>query len=262
MATKKAALKASRVVELDPSTEVAGIFDGLESKLWIHYEVECQFTSLVMAGTPARADVIAGFIRAKMGVDSDTELAAMVKKTLGEIGVETPDAATLEDVIKASESIASERHGNVFKRDQHGLYLETRQVKSGLKEATNVLYAGERWGKTKKGPKNAISEWIFLHGQRIYLGRERADGQWTQHGVVSGPSGSRSTLTQYEYVDKPRITFILKSLVDPANDHERISPDQWAMLLGYLQYSGLGALRSQSHGQFKVVGFTRVDLKA
>jgi hypothetical protein len=245
-------------IQHTPEAPVVGIFDAMEAKLWIHYEVECQFTALVMAGTPARADVIAGFIRAKMGVDSDTELAALVRKTLGEIGVDTPDAATLDDVIKASEAIASERHGNVFKRDATGLYLETRQVKSGLKEATNVLFAGEKWGKTKKGPKNALSEWIFLDGQKVYLGRDRADGQWTQHGVVSGPGGSRSTLTQYEYADRPRVKFILKSLIDPATGKERITGDQWKMLLGYLQYSGLGALRSQSHGQFKVMAFSKI----
>lgn len=239
--------------------EIHGIFDALDDELFVRYRVECQFTDKIMGGTPQKADLIAGWIRARAGVDEDAELAAMVRRTLGEVGVETPEEATLDEIIAMSEKVAAERHGNTFKRDTaNGLYIETRQIKAGFKEATSVLFAGERWGKTKKGPKNALSEWIFIDGQRVYLGRETPDGTWTQHGVVSGPSGSRSTLTQYDYVEQPRIAFVVKSLIDPQTGKERIEQEQWKLLLTYLQYSGLGALRSQSHGQFKVVGFTKL----
>jgi hypothetical protein len=238
--------------------EIHGIFDALDEELFIRYRVECQFTDKLMGGTPQKADLIAGWIRARAGVDEDAELAAMVRRTLGEIGVDTPEEATLDEIIAVSEKVGAERHGNTFKRDASGLYIESRQVKAGFKEATSVLFAGERWGKTKKGPKNALSEWIFVEGQRIHLGRTEPDGTWTQHGVVSGPSGSRSTLTQYDYVEQPRITFVLKSLVDPQTGKERIEQEQWKLLLTYLQYSGLGALRSQSHGQFKVMVFQKI----
>jgi hypothetical protein len=238
--------------------EIQGIFDNLDEDLFIRYRVECQFTDKLMGGTPQKGDLIAGWIRARAGVDEDVELAAMVRRTLGEIGVETPEEATLDEIIAVSEKVGAERHGNTFKRDAAGLYIETRQVKSGLKESCSVLFAGERWGRTKKGPKNALSEWIFVEGQRVHLGRMEPDGTWTQHGVVSGPSGSRSTLTQYDYVEQPRITFVLKSLMDPQTGKERIEQEQWKLLLTYLQYSGLGALRSQSHGQFKVMAFKKI----
>ena len=238
--------------------EIRGVFDDLDARLFVRYRVECQFIDRLMGGTPQKADLIAGWIRARAGVDEDAELAAMVRRTLGEIGVETPEEATLDEIVAMSEKVAADRHGNTFKRDANGLYIETRQVKAGLKESCQVLFAGERWGRTKKGPKNALSEWIFVEGQRVHLDRSEPDGTLTQHGVVTGPAGPRSTLTQYDYVEQPRIAFVLKSLLDPLTGKERIEPAQWKLLLSYLQYSGLGALRSQSHGQFKVVAFTQL----
>ena len=604
---------ANKPTRLNPD-DIKGIFDEVDESLFLRYRVDCQFVDKVMGGTPQKADLIAGWIRARAGVDEDAELAAMVRRTLSEIGVDTPEEATYEEIVAISEKVAADRHGNTFKRDDKGLFLETRQIKSGLKEATAVLFSGERWGKalaldtpiptptgwttmgelavgdqvlgadgqpttvtfatevqlnrvcyrisfsdgtsiiadadhrwlawsyaarrnaargltgwgpqvvttaemlasvqaregftnwsiacaapvqlpeatlpvdpytfgawlgdgssagasivvagekseilenieaagyaispqkpredrvpmygigvkaavvdsatgrllpnhslyttlremgqinnkhvpqqylrasveqrlaflqglmdtdgsvepngrcefsntrvqlaeavydlaaglgwkptvlvreasehaktayrvrfypdrpvfrigrklarltealerettraratethrfiesiepvesapvrcievdapdhlflagkayipthnTKKGPKNALSEWVFVEGQRVHLGRTEPDGTWTQHGVVSGPSGSRSTLTQYDYCEQPAISFVIKSLIDPQTGNERIERQQWKQLLAYLQYSGLGALRSQSHGQFKVTAF-------
>ena len=243
---------------IDPST-IVGVFDDLTDAMYTRYEVKLQFLDKIMGGTPQKPDLIAGWIRSKMGLgpDSDAELASIVRQTLLDLGVETPENATLDEIVKASEKVGAERHGNTFKRDTFGLYVETRQIKSGLKEAVAVLYSGDRWGKTRKGPKNALSEWVFVEGQKVHLGRTEPDGTWTQHGVVSGPQGSRSTLTQYDYCEQPEISFVIRSLIDPIDGKERISAEQWRMVLLYLQDSGLGALRSQSHGQFKVIGFSR-----
>jgi hypothetical protein len=239
---------------------IVGVFDEMTDGLYIRYQVECQFLDKVMGGVPQKPDLIAGWIRSKMGLgpDSDAELASIVRQTLLDLGVETPENATLEEIMAASEKVGAERHGNTFKRDEQGLYLESRQLKAGLKEAVAVLFSGDRWGKTRKGPKNALAEWVFVEGQRIHLGRTEPDGTWTQHGVVPGPQGARSTLTQYDYVEKARIRFVIRSIIDPSEHKERITADQWKMILLYLQDSGFGALRSQSHGQFKVVGFDRL----
>lgn len=242
---------------LDPAS-IVGIFDDQTDEMFVRYQVACQFTDKLMGGVPQKPDLIAGWIRSRMGVGDDAELAQIVRQTLLDLGVETPENATLDEIVKASEKVGAERHGNTFKRDEHGLFIETRQVKSGLKEAVAVLFSGDRWGKTRKGPKNALAEWVFVEGHKVHLDRTEPDGTWTQHGVVSGPQGSRSTLTQYDYVEQPRIEFVIRSIIDPAEGKERITGDQWRMILLYLQDSGLGALRSQGHGQFKVVGFERL----
>lgn len=242
---------------IDPDT-IVGVFDATEAEMFVRYEVAIQFVDKIMGGTPQKADLVAGWIRSRMGVTDDAELAQVVRQTLLDLGVSTPENATLEEIAAASEKIGMERHGNTFKRDHDGLFIETRQIKSGLKESVNVLFAGERWGKTKKGPKNAMAEWVFVDGHKMHLGRDVPDGTWTQHGVVSGPQGSRSTLTQYDYCEQPYAVFTIKSILDPGDGKERITGDQWRQILTYLQSSGLGALRSQGHGQFKVVGFQRL----
>ena len=244
---------------IDPAS-IVGIFDDQTDGMYVRYRVACQFTDKLMGGVPQKPDLVAGWIRSKMGLgpDSDAELASIVRQTLLDLGVETPETASLDEIIAASEKVGAERHGNTFKRDERGLFIETRQLKSGLKEAVAVLFSGDRWGKTRKGPKNALAEWVFVEGHKIHLDRREPDGTWTQHGVVSGPSGSRSTLTQYDYVDQPRIEFVIRSLIDPADKKERIIADQWRMILLYLQDSGFGALRSQGHGQFKIVEFEQL----
>lgn len=243
------------------SDDIVGIFDDSDSELFVRYRVEIAFTDKLMGGVPQKPDLIAGWLRSKMGLgpNSDAELAAMVRQTLLDLGVETPENASLDEIIEASEKIGAEKHGNTFKVDEHGLFIETRQIKAGIKEAANVLFAGDRWGKTRKGPKNAVAEWIFIEGQRAHLGKMRPDGSWTQHGVVSGPSGSRSTLTQYDYVERARLSFVIKSILDLGTGKERVTAEQWRQVLTYMQSSGLGALRSQSHGQFKVTEFSRLD---
>ena len=244
----------------DDYAPIVGVFDDISASMYVLYKVDVQFIDKIMGGIPQKPDLIAGWVRTKMGLgpDSDAELAEIVRRTLLELGVETPENASLDEIVKASEKVGAERHGNTFKRDADGLYIETRQIKSGLKESVNVLFAGDRWGKTRKSPKNALSEWVFVAGQKCHLGRQEPDGTWTQHGVVSGPQGSRSTLTQYDYCDRPRASFVLESLIDPTDDKERVTADQWRSSLIHLERLGLGALRSQGHGTFKVVGFDRL----
>ncbi len=238
--------------------EIRGIFSEEDAKLFVRYQVRCQFVDKVMGGTPAKADLIGGWLRGRMGLTDDHEIAQYVRKTLEEIGVESPADATYEEIVAISNKAAADRHGNVFKRDVAGLYLESRQIKAGIKESVNVLFAGDKWGRTRKGPKNAVSEWVFVEGQRVHLGRFQPDGTWTQQGVVNSPQGGRPTLTLYEYCDQPEITFVIKSLIDPESGKERLTPEQWRNVLSYLQYSGLGALRSQSFGQFQVMEWSRL----
>ena len=47
---------------------------------------------------------------------------------------------------------------------------QVKTQEAALKESVHILYAGDRWGKTKKGPKSFVAERVFLEGDRIYLG--------------------------------------------------------------------------------------------
>ncbi len=222
-----------------------------DSDVFIRYHVGITFTDKVIGGIPQKPEIIESWLRTRI-LGGDEELRIQLIKTLDDIGIEVPADASREEVIEAASKMAAARQGNTFQRDARGLCLGDYNVKAMAKEATNILFAGERWGKTKKGPKNAVSEWLFVDEKRIPLGRMEPDGTHTQIGHVTGPQGPRSTLTYYDYCQEPSCEFTVSSLED------RLTREQWERILVLGQRLGLGSLRSLSHGQYVVTAFDRL----
>ena len=231
-----------------PTTPVSIFAD---EAVFTQYRIALTFTDKVMGGVPQKPEIIESWLRTRI-LGGDEELRLSLVKTLEELEIDVPHDATREEIIEAAGKMAKTKSGNTFRRNAEGLYLNDYQVKAMLKECTNILFAGERWGSTKKGPKNAVSEWLFVREQHIPLGRIDPDGVHTQVGHVNGPQGPRSTLTYYDYCDQPSIGFTISSVGD------RVTQDQWAKVLTLGQRIGLGALRSMGYGQFCVVAFDRV----
>jgi hypothetical protein len=237
----------------EPTTApIRGIWD--EDELFARYRVTLQFTGWVIGGIPQDPKIIEGWLRQRI-TSGDDEIKAMMFRTMTELGMDFEEGASMEDLYEAAKKVAELRNGNTFRRDEHGLYLNAYNIKAALKENTNILYAGDRWGVTKKGPKSFLAERVHVSqdDDRIYLGRREADGIHLQVGHVTGPKGPRSTLTQYDYCDRPTITFHMQSIDDC------IEPDQWKYILLSMQENGIGALRSMGYGRFKVVEFEQVS---
>ena len=230
-----------------------GVFDkfAVQHNVWTFYDVAVRFNGRVMGGTPNNPDIIRGWLSAKAGITDEQELAAFTAKTVAELGYPVTEDMTIDQVKEAMGVLEERAHTNAFKRDELGLYLEDRVVKACLRENVNILFAGERWGKTKKGPKSFFVERVFVSPARIHLGRAVADGTQLFIGHTDGPSGRQSNLTRYEYCESPTLNFSLAVLRDEIG--EDIWPQIW--LLG--ERNGLGSLRSQSMGQFEVVGWEK-----
>jgi len=209
------------------------------------------YPTRVMGGVPQNPDIIEGWLRTRL-MGGDAELKLQVVRTLEELGVDVPEMASADEMIEAAKIVAKERNGNTFWRRDGELCLADYQVKACLKECANILYAGDRWGATRKGPKSAVAEWVFVDETRIPLGRMEPDGVHTQAGSVSGPQGKRQILTYYDYVEGANVAFTF-SVTD-----DRLTMDQWARVLVQGQKIGLGAVRSLSYGQFLVTEFERV----
>ncbi len=236
-----------------------GIFQN-QSNLWSRYRAQLQFRDKLMGGIPHDPKLIESWLRAKAGVN-DGELRTFLIRTLTEMGVEVNAEMTLADMEKASEKVAGLKETTGFKRDdEHGLFIESRQIKAGLKEATNILYAGDKeWAKheknpTRKGARSFLAERVFVSPDRIYLGRSEPDGVEMIVGHVTGPQGPRSTLGYHEYVQQATITFDVLVARD-------CIPDEWWPELWTLQEeNGIGALRSQGHGRFDIMAWDAVPL--
>lgn len=241
-----------RVRLTNDQPQVAGSIFSDRIRLFTHYRVSIRFRHKIMGGIPKDPKIIEGWLRSKAGVTDETEIINMTRRTLEQLGLEVPADATIEDMIAASEQIAAVKSTNGFLRDHRGLVLPGRYVKAMLKEATNILWAGDRWGPTKKGPKNYLAERVFCVEDTFPLGRLEPDGVDMVIGHVTGPQGPRSTLGYHEFCEGAECAFTVISLNDCIN------ADQWADLFTLSQELGLGALRSQQHGRFDVTEIVRI----
>lgn len=235
-----------------------GIFDH-KADVFTRFGASITFRNQIMGGTPMDPKLVEGWIGKGVGGEKDEKMKRLVLKTLaemaGEDGEEPPDGADVDALIEeASSKIAGQKQTSGFKRDERGgLYIESRHIKSMLKEVVHILYAGEKWGDTKKGPKAFFAERVFVDPERIYLGIDLPDGLDLFVGHVTGPQGPRSTLTHYEFALGRTVDFDIRV-------EKRAVPvlkDRWPAIWVHAQENGLGALRSQGHGRFDI---TRWDV--
>lgn len=216
------------------------------------YHAEIKMRDKLLGGTPKSPDVIEGWLR-KAGVSQEEDLRQMLLRTLEELGAEVGPQMSYDDLVEASKKLAAIKQTNGFKRNSVGIYIEDRQVKAMLKEAVNILYAGkERWGVTKKGPRNFTAERLFISPSQINLGKAEPDGVELMMVHADTPMGPRSSLAYHEYVEQARFGFDVQVLND------EIEPEKWPNIWILCEENGLGACRSQSFGRFDVVAWDKV----
>jgi hypothetical protein len=235
----------------EPGT--GSVFAGARYEVFTPWHVRLRTRSRLMGGIPKDPKVIEGWLRKAAGIEPESELKAAVIRTVREIDEATRGDMSDEEVMRvATEEVAREKETTGFKKDANGLYLEGRQIKSMIKEVTNILYAGDRWGPTRKGPRSYLAERVFPEQERIYFGKDQPDGTEMFIGHVSGPKGPQSTLGYHEYVENQVLEFDLLVCEDA------IEYEAWPRLWVLAQENGLGALRSQGFGTFDVEEWTRM----
>jgi hypothetical protein len=150
-----------------------------------------------------------------------------------------------------AETLKRETQTVGFGSNGNGLYLEDRCVKAMLRECVNIAFAGERWGKTRKGPKSFFVERVFVEPEEIPLERDEPDGTHLFIGHISDRMGRRATLTMYDYCERPRLGFDVLVHQEAA----KVLDKHWGTIWQLAEQIGLGSLRSQSQGKFDLVGW-------
>lgn len=232
-----------------------GVLDSDPAALnqWCLYGAEISFRGKVMGGVPKDPKIIESWLRSKAGITDTEELLQALRRTALEMGLEVRPGMTYQQLMDLTAKYAEKKQTQGFKRDaEGGLYIESRQLKAMLKEGTNVLFAGERWGVTKKGPKNYLTERVFVFPSQLFLGVHEPTGVDMMIGHHSGPQGPQSTLGYGEYVLNGRFDFTILALNDA------ISHEQWVKLWSFAQLNGLGAKRSASYGTFDLTRWDRL----
>ena len=249
---------------------MTSVFKKTHDKVFTYRRVQIQFENKLMGGTPKDPNIIAGFIRTKGIHSNEEELKMQIFNTMRDVGYQVTPDMSLEELVVAqddrkvevSERVADLKNTVGFKSDDNGLYLEGRAVKAAIKESANIMFGGERAGPTRKGFKNYVAERLVVVEDKVYLNRDHPDGVETFTGHVTGSQGPRSTLTRYEYVEKPILTFHIKELKlmqNSKNGKAALTEEQWEQLFVSMEVQGMGAIRSQQYGRFETVEFTKID---
>jgi len=228
-----------------------GIFDT-EADLFNRYEARLVFRDKLVGGVPKDPRLIEGWLRSKAGINDDAEVRQAMLRTLTELGAEVKAEMTFDDLVLASQAVAGLKQTTGFKVGSEGLYVEGRQVKAMLKESTNVLFGGERWGATKKGPRAFLAERVFVEPDKLWLGVREPAGVELMIGHVTGATGPRSTLGYHEYVERPTLRFRVLVVRDC------ITAAQWGDVWVHAQENGFGAMRSQGFGRFYLREWNRI----
>ncbi len=258
------------------------VFADVANKLFSYrYEVTLHVGTLV-GGTPTNEDVAEGWIRAKMGLNTDELVRAEVERVMSERGVQPEQAI---------EEVARNRHLTGFKRDFNSplalahqkqatgtgfvfqgkrkiftpaearrtfgeLLIEGRQIKAMLKEALMIAVGSghveaTKYGKTNKAAKGFFAEHVFVEEEAVRLGV--TEPSRIDQSFVHTFRGAGIKLEEKALDVEVKFTIIADF------DFATKDKDFFAKIFAIGERNGLGASRSQGNGRFSTTRFERVE---
>ena len=223
------------------------------SALFTTYRARLVFRDKLVGGIPKDPKLIEGWLRTKAGIDRAQELREAMLRTLAELGANVDADRPFDELVRASSALAATRQTTGFKVGSQGLYIESRQVKAMLKESANVVFAGERWGATRKSAKAFVAERVFVQPDKLWLGVQEPSGVEPMVAHLTGPKGPHSAIGYHEYVERAVLYCEILTLRDC------LTREQWRDIWLHAQESGLGAKRSQGFGRFDLEQWERVS---
>lgn len=220
------------------------VFEELADKVYPFRFAGVLTVTVLAGGIPSDPKVAEGWLKTKLA-DKDDLIREEVAKVMIERDV---------DVDSATAEVMNLRHLNGFKRDEHGLYIEGRQLKAGIKEASSIRWPSMRWGPTRKGTKSFFAEHVFVEEDRLYLQRPDDNGKLQP---LQEPDGIAQRfvhtwrgngIQHEEYVEGVSLEFTV------VTDHD-FKSDEWGELWLTGERNGIGASRSQGFGTYKVTAW-------
>jgi len=223
------------------------VFAAARHNVWQHaYRGRIHVTALV-GGIPTDPRVAEGWITSKLA-DKDDLVRDLVAQTMIERGV---------TVDEATDIVTTNRHLNGFKRTDGGqLFIEGRQLKACIKEASNIRWPKDRWGPSKKGTRSFFAEHVMVLEDRLTLRRATDEPVTDADGINQRfvHTWRGAGISYEEYVTDAEFGFTV------VTDHA-FTRSQWEELWVTAEMQGIGATRSQGFGRFAVVAWDQIDPK-
>lgn len=190
------------------------------------FTIEFEFTEMMLASSPADAEVYARFI------------ASRREKEAG------PD-----DEIESLPT--DERAGwSVFHQDETGIFIFNYKIKGFLKAAAEAMT-----GKQITAYKSKIDKWIWVQPRKLYLTNPAGEVLKKPSGVYERPlramtmQGPRVSVKRSDYVDAGT-RCVADIIVLPLGQRD-LKTDVLELWLSYGQFGGIGERRNDGFGNFK-----------
>lgn len=222
------------------------VFANQHRKFWPYVYEGTIVVDHLVGGVPSDDRAVAGWIKKNLGWDNERSIQEAVTQVMADRQVPLAEAA---DIVASTKSLAG------FKRDQDSgeLYIEGRQLKACVKEATSIAVAAgalsrRGWGETNKGSKSFVAEHLMVIEDRLPLGVKEPTG--IQQRFVH--NGRTEAAIQYEeYVEEATFDFTVET-------NYRFTDSYWAAMWVTAQQEGIGATRSQGFGRFTVTRWEQI----
>ena len=212
------------------------------------------FKDKLCGGVPKSEKAIEGWIRTN--VEDKSKLDQMISDTKEAMKVDELSKEDVDDLAKSA--------WNGFKQDEHGIYVEGRQIKSMFKESANVI----KNVLNVSAFKARVAERVFVVEDKVYINNEDdvrfKEPSGFYEGMVHAMTamGKISALKRVDYVESASISFTLRILDEKlvTKDKKRMDIPTYIMhLITHAQENGLGAERSQGNGKFTCDFFGEIE---
>jgi hypothetical protein len=215
---------------------------------WNEYTVHIRFRERLVGGIPVlpegqRANAYESWARGQGVEPSDAE-------ELADKLAEDPDMPV------AAEEIEGLHTG--FRADEKGIYIEARQVKAMIREASQRLGLIKR----VRGTRQVIQHDVHVRAkdgtQKLYFGMERPTGTDQRAISVVTRQGPRTAIKTFDFVQEGELEFVVRVLAGGVGDG-LVGEDELQAIMELGGELGLGADRSQGEGTFDVLSFEQTN---
>lgn len=149
------------------------------------------------------------------------------------------------DTVDKSKIRDLEKVGwTVFRKDDDGLFLPQHMIKGFLKDAANTL----KGQLGIKALRSKVVKYVFVHPQRVYIGKKEPDGVYERPLRGMTPNGPIVTLVRSDYVNEDaKIEFEIEIL----DNKEQVNKKLVLELFEYGRLHGLGQNHANGYGTFE-----------